>query len=240
MVMNPTTTTLVPTSDPESLSPHDRLRQLCHELQAAGIWLYLHEAGTLIAGPPELVHRSPALLQRLREHKPALLRLLEDCLAVEIFGAEATDPRFARETCPDCQRLCYVIHPPRRLEAHRLPDGQTRCPGSERAQQACAQTIMQAFVLDCCVQRPTSSLTWYGVRGALTAWCHRRGWLLPPRPYLLAWLDQHYQRLGQPEEEPPRWAGFTLTVQEWFGEDELPSAVAPGAPAQQRKPVLRA
>src|SRR5215468_6354732 len=87
----PTTTTLVPTTTPVSLPPHDQLLQLCHDLQAAGIWLYVQDTGALIAGPPELVHRSPVLLQRLREQKPALLRLLEDCLAVEMFGTEAAD-----------------------------------------------------------------------------------------------------------------------------------------------------
>src|SRR5262245_44729629 len=113
--MDTITPTLVPTIDPVSLSPHNRLLQLCHDLQAAGIWLYVQDTGALIAGPPELVHRSPALLHRLREQKPALLRLLEDCLAVEMFGTEAADPRFARETCPDCQRLCYVISVAERL-----------------------------------------------------------------------------------------------------------------------------
>jgi hypothetical protein len=200
--------------------PRDEMLQLCHDLAAAGIWLYLQEDQTLIAGPPELVHRAPDLLQRLRVHKAAILSLLEACLVSSIFGADQDDERFVRETCPECQRRCYVLAPPRRLEAHRLPDHQTICPGSERAQAACTHTIMQAFVMDCCVQRPASMLTWYGIRGALTAWCTRRGWLLPPRPYLHAWLDQHYTRLGAPDDEPARWAGLTLTVQEWLGDDE--------------------
>src|SRR5512145_2982150 len=180
----------------------DTLLDLCHELQEAGIWLYLDTDDALIAGPPSLLQHHPVLLDRLRAQKSALVRLLQDCLVTDVFCAGREDPRFAREICPECQRSCLILQPPRRLEAHRLPDGQTVCPGSERAQHATAQTIMQAFIVDRCVQRPQSVLTWYGLRGALTAWCRDRGWLLPPRPYITSWLDSHYTRLGDNEELP--------------------------------------
>lgn len=197
----------------------DTLLTLCHALEAAGIWVYLQPESTLIAGPPDLVHRHPALLAGLRTHKAAIMRLLEDCLAVDIFGTEADDPRFTREDCPECQRSCLIIHPPRRLEVHRLPDGVTLCPGAERAQQACVQTILTAFMTDCCVERRMSVLTWYGLRGALQAWCQRRGWLLPPRPYVMAWMSQHYPCHGQ-EDDRPAWSGLTLRAEEWLGDEE--------------------
>jgi hypothetical protein len=200
--------------------PNEReaLLTLCHELQDAGIWLYLDQEDALIAGPPPLLHEHPVLLDRLREQKSVLIRLLQDCLVMDIFCAGREDARFAREICPECQRSCLIIQPRRRLEAHRLPDGQTVCPGSERAQHATAHTIMQAFVVDRCVQRPQSVLTWYGVRGALTAWCRDRAWLLPPRLYIVAWLDSHYRRLGD-NDELLRWAGLTLTIEEWLGDE---------------------
>lgn len=201
----------------EEATSREALLTLCHALEAAGMWLYLQDATTLIAGPPELVHRRPDLLTQLRTHKDAILRLLQDNLAVDIFATQSDDPRFAREICPDCQRSCLIIHPPRRLEVHRLPDGVTLCPGSERAQQACAQTILTAFITDCCVERTMSGLTWYGLRGALQAWCQRRGWLLPPRTYVIAWMSQHYPSHGR-EEDRPAWSGLTLRMEEWLGD----------------------
>jgi len=202
---------------PVAVNQHDTVLALCHELARVGIWLYVDQEGALTAGPPMVVHQHPALLHQLRAHKAAIVQVLETCLAVEIFGTASTDTRFAREICPDCQRSCHVIFPPRRLEVHRAPDGQRVCPGSERAQAAVAQTILTAFIADRCVQRPQSVLTWYALRGALQAWCHQRGWLLPPRPTLLAWLDAHYERLG--DDDVPRWAGLTLTIEEWLGDE---------------------
>jgi hypothetical protein len=201
----------------EEAVSREALLTLCHDLEAAGIWLYLKDDTTLIAGPPELVRRSPALLTRLRTHKDAIMRLLQDCLAVEIFEVEAEDPRFVRETCPECERSCLVIHPPRRLEVHCLPDSVTLCPGAERAQQACVETILTAFIADRCVEQRMSVLSWYGLRGALLAWCQRRGWLLPPRPYLIAWMSAHYPCHGT-EEDRPAWSGLTLRAEEWLGE----------------------
>ena len=203
----------------EEATSREALLTLCHDLETAGIWLYLQDDTTLIAGPPELVRRSPGLLAGLRTRKAAIMRLLQDSLAVDIFGTEADDPRFVREVCPDCQRSCLIIHPPRRLEVHRLPDGVTLCPGSERAQQACAQTLLTAFITDCCLERRMSVLTWYGLRGALQAWCQRHGWLLPPRTYVLAWMHTHYPSHGR-EADRPAWSGLTLRAEEWLGEKE--------------------
>ena len=203
----------------EEATSREALLTLCHDLETAGVWLYLQDDTTLIAGPPELVRRSPELLTRLRLHKDAIMRLLQDSLAVEIFGTEADDPRFVHEVCPDCQRSCVIIYPPRRLEVHRLPDGMTLCPGSERAQQACAQTILTAFITDCCLERRMSVLTWYGLRGALQAWCQRHGWLLPPRTYVIGWMNSHYPSHGR-EADRPAWGGLTLRLEEWLGDEK--------------------
>lgn len=208
-----------PVYTPEEATSREALLTLCHDMETAGMWLYLQDDTTLIAGPPALVHQHPELLSRLRSCKEAIMRLLQESLAVEIFGTEAHDPRFVREACPECQRSCLILHPPRRLEVHRLPDGVTRCPGSERAQQACAETILTACLMDCCVERRLSVLTWYGLRGALQAWCQRRGWLLPPRPYVLAWMDAHYPSHGR-EADCPAWVGLALRAEEWLGDEE--------------------
>jgi hypothetical protein len=122
-----------------------------------------------------------------------------------------------REVCPECQRSCLILHPPRRLEVHRLPDGVTLCPGAERAQHACAQTILTAFIADCCLERRMSVLSWYGLRGALQAWCQRRGWLLPPRSYVMAWMSKHYVCHGK-EDDRPAWSGLALRAEEWLGD----------------------
>ena len=71
------------------------------------------------------------------------------------------------------------------------------------------------------------------LRGGLEGWAREQGWLLPPRPYLIAWMDAHYQRVSK-DEAYPSWAGLTFTLEEWFGEDdEIPrlrrrSAHTPG------------
>ena len=212
---------------PDPVPPRDALLALCAALQTAGVWLYLNEAGALIAGPQHLLQRSPLLLDGLRLHKAHITRLLEDSLAHELFGVKHDDARFEREACPECQRSCYVITAPRRLEVHRLPDHQTVCPGSERAQALTADTLMQAFVTDRCVPRRLAVLTWTAVRGALEAWSRERGFLLPPRAYCIAWLDTHYGRLGA-SEEYPRWQGLQLTLEEWgLDEGEAPVTGVP-------------
>jgi hypothetical protein len=86
---------------------------------------------------------------------------------------------------------------------------------------------MQAFVIDRCVQRRLAVLTWHGLRGALEAWSRERGFLLPPRPYCLAWMDKHYGRVNH-SDEYPRWSGLQLTLEEWGLEEEK----APEAPKQ--------
>jgi hypothetical protein len=229
-----------PVYPPSEAQDREALLALCHDLQAVGIWLHLTAEGALQAGPPALVHRHPDVLQRLRQRKEAILRLLADCLARQIFGECRDDPRFDQEPCPECQRACYIIQPPRRLEVHRTADNRAVCPGSARAQHACADTIMQAFVADRCVPRRMAVLTWYGLRGALEAWCHTRGWLLPPRPYVGEWLDRHYTRVDQ-SEELPRWAGLALTVEEWLGDqEEVPRQETPACPALPKHVRLQA
>src|SRR5882724_5401457 len=181
---------------PNALAPHDALLQLCADLQAEGVWIYLSDTGALVAGPERLLQSRPALLTNLRTHKAAITRLLEDSLAHALFGVKQDDPRFEHETCPECQRVCYVITPPRRLEVHRLTSNKEVCPGSERAQAATAERLMSAFVMDRCVPRKLAVLTWQALRGALEAWSREHGFLLPPRPYCTAWMDTHYGRMN--------------------------------------------
>src|SRR5712691_3297583 len=47
---------------PRQVPAHEALLQLCAELSAAGIWLYLNDAGALVAGPERLLKAQPALL----------------------------------------------------------------------------------------------------------------------------------------------------------------------------------
>lgn len=222
-----------------ALSHRTDLLTLCHALQEAGIWLYINDEGGLIAGPSAVVNKHPKLLQGLRTQKGEILQLLEDSLAHEIFGEKQDDPRFEREECPECHRQCYVILAPRRLEVHRLPDNKTVCPGSDRAQHATADVIMTAFVTDRCVKTPGAVLTWMGIRGAIEAWCLQRSFLLPPRPYLITWLDAHYACVGK-DEEMPCWQGLALVIEEWFGEDEPQTAIETEAPKPRRKVKLKA
>jgi hypothetical protein len=201
-----------------STDQHTALLALCHNLEQAGIWLYLNDQGGLIAGPTALVGTHPQLLHELRQHKEAIIRLLEDSLEHALFGQHRDDPRFTRDTCPDCHQDVYVITSPRRLAVHRLA-GNTVCPGSNRAQSSAADHIMTAFVMDRCHRNAQVVSTWHGLRGALEAWCLQREFFLPPRPFLLAWLDEHFTRLAT-NEDIPRWRGLGLKLEEWLGEDD--------------------
>lgn len=206
------------------MSHHTNLLTLCDALQKAGIWLSLNGENALIAGPTQLVQRHPKLLEGLRQHKGAIVQLLEESLAHGLFGEQADDSRFERETCPECQQACLVVLAPRRIGVHRLPDGQTVCSGSDRAQYAAVEVIMQTFLDDRCLPRPSAVLSWYAIRGALEAWCLERTFFLPPRPFVLQWLDKHFTRHG--DDERPMWQGLTLTLSEWGLEDE-PSPTLP-------------
>jgi hypothetical protein len=208
---------------------HADLLTLCHTLQDKGLWLSLGADDALTLGPTALVKQHPALLAQVRTHKQALLHLLEDTLAQGVFGAHAHDPRFERETCPDCGQPCLVVLAPRRLGVHRLPGNKTVCPGSDRAQQAAVDTIMQAFLDDRCVARRLATLSWISLRGALTTWCLERTFFLPPRPFVLAWLDAHFDRHG--DDTYPSWAGLTLTLREWgLDDDPTPAPASPSPP----------
>ena len=114
-----------------------------------------------------------------------------------------------------------------------------RCPGAVAAQEAVAQTLMARFLPERCVHRPGAVLTWMALRGGLEGWAREQGWLLPPRPYLLAWMDAHYTRFSK-DEVYASWQGLTFAVHEWLGDDdEVPAA--PGASQDQRpKVVLKA
>ena len=209
---------------------HDNpLLLLCQDLNDAGVWLALSKTGALMAGPASLAKTRPDLMGQLKDHKAAILTLLDDCLAHSLFGKEDTDPRFETEVCPDCQQPVYIVLAPRRLGVHRLPGGKGVCPGSDRAQRLAVDTLMPAFIADCCLEMRLGQTTWIGVRGALEAWAIRRGMLLPPRPYVIAWLDAHFPQHG--DETLPRWQGFVLQAKEWLGEDEetppTPVAKAP-------------
>lgn len=225
--------------DPMPVTERTELLTLCADLQQVGIWLTFNEAQALIVGPPQVVHKHPALLARIREHKAAIVHLLEDSLAHGLFGTQAADPRFEREVCPECQQQCLVILGPRRLGVHRLPDTKTVCPGSDRAQQTTTETLMLAFLADRCLARAGATLSWYALRGALEGWCAERALLLPPRPFVFAWLDRHWTRHG--DEDQPCWDGFTLTLREWGLDDEPPPAQPElRAPRKPRKAVFKA
>lgn len=218
-----------------STDSHQTLLMLCQDLSTAGIWLSLTAEDTLIVGPTKVVHGHPALLARVRTHKAALMRLLEDSLAHGVFGEKADDARFEREQCPDCGQDCLIVLSPRRLGVHRMPSGKEVCPGSNQAQYMAATTILEAFVGDRCLQRKGAVLSWHSLRGALETWCLARGFFLPPRAFVLACLDHLYARVEK--GDVPMWGGLTLTLDEW-GLEETPAPVA--APAPVRKRLLKA
>ena len=220
---------------PAALSPHEVLLQLCADLHKAGIYLSLSATGTLIAGPTIQVKKHPRLLDGIRAHKQHLLHLIEDSLAYQLFGTNQDDRRFETETCADCQQAVHVVTPPRRLAVHRLPHTEDVCPGSARAQHACALQLLDAFLDDCAVPRHSAALTWTALNGAFSAWSLRLGWLRPPRPYLIQAMDARFPRLRDTDEERPIWSGLTLKLEEWYGEDE-PRPVVPET-AQERKPA---
>lgn len=211
---------------------------LCDALHKAGIWLSLTDTDALIVGPTALVTKHPQLLQGVRDHKQALIQLLEDSLAHSVFGDRVNDSRFEREVCPDCQQQCLIVLGPRRLGVHRTADGKTTCPGSDRAQAQAAELIMQAFIDDRCLARPGAVLSWYSIRGALETWCLELTFLLPPRPFVLAWLDAHFTRHGN-DDERPMWQGLTLTLAEW-GLDDPTEKETPTQATVSQKLVLKA
>lgn len=220
---------------PAELSSHEVLLQLCDDLHKAGIYLSLSPTGTLIAGPTIQVKKHPRLLDGIRAHKAHLLHLLEDSLAYQLFGTNQDDTRFELETCPDCHQAVHVVTPPRRLAVHRTPYREDVCPGSARAQHACALQLLDAFLEDCAVPRRSAALTWTAFNGAFSAWSLRLGWLRPPRPYLIQAMDSRFPRLRDDGEERPIWSGLTLKLEEWYGEDEA-RPVAPEE-AQERAPA---
>src|SRR5262249_878920 len=128
---------------------------------------------------------------------------------------------------------------PRRLAMHRTADGTTVCPGAIRAQEAVAHTLMQRFIAERCVPRPGAILTWMALRGALEGWALEHSLFLPPRPYLLAWMDRHYTRVSS-DDTYPRWQGLTFTLQEWLGEDEdnTPQGSLPAVSSATKKAVV--
>jgi len=210
--------------------------QVCDALARANIWLELHpETQTLVLGPTALVQAHPELLHRVREQKALILAALQETLAYEVVGSPGTG-RFQVETCPVCQQPSFVVTAPRRLAVHRTPDGSAVCPGAIQAQERVTHALLQRYVLERCVQRAGSVLSWMALRGGIEGWAREQSFLLPPRQYLLAWMDTHYDRIGT-DETYPSWRGLSFTVEEWLGETEdVPPVAAPASP----KPVLRA
>jgi hypothetical protein len=208
---------------------------VCHQLAEAGLWLKLKGEDGLSVGPTALVHQHPQLLEKVRAQKTALLALLRESLAYQTLGTTPDAPgHFELETCPDCQQPSFVVTAPRRLAVHRTVDGTAVCPGAIHAQEEAAHLVLQRYVLERCVQRPGSVLSWMALRGGIEGWAREQSLLLPPRQYLIGWMDTHYERLGK-DETYPNWKGLTFTVEEWFGEDEDPAAAQPPSPV-----VLRA
>ena len=218
-------------------SAHEALLLLCADLLAAGIYLTLQD-GKMLAGPTRLVHQHRSLLEGLRTHKKTLQMLLEDSLAYQLFGTNQDDKRFETEACHECKQTVHVVTPPRRLEVHRTKDNTAVCPGSDRAQQACAAELVAAFLDDRAVPRRMAVLTWTSFEGAFSTWSLERGWLRPPKPYLMAELDKRFERMGT-DEQRPMWQGLTLTQEQWFGEDEVRPPAQERVPekAQEREPA---
>ena len=209
---------------------------ICYALAQADIWIELHpETQALILGPTERVQAHPDLLQQVRAQKAQILEALQETLAYQTL-APPDHGRFQVETCSVCQQPAFVILAPRRLAIHRTPDGTAVCPGAIQAHEAVAQTLLTRYIAQRCVQRTGSVLTWMALRGGLEGWAREQGWLLPPRPYLIAWLDAHYKRMSK-DEAYPSWAGLTFTVEEWLGDDEAPVPVSSDQPPRL---VLRA
>jgi hypothetical protein len=210
---------------------------VCHQLAEAGLWLKLTSDEGLSVGPTALVREHPQLFEKVRAQKAALLALLRESLAYQTLGTSPDAPgHFELETCPDCQRPSVVVTAPRRLAVHRTVDGAAVCPGAVRAQEEAAHLLLQRYIVERCVQRPGAVLSWMALRGGIEGWAREQGLLLPPRQYLIAWMDAHYTRMGK-DETYPNWQGLTFTVAEWFGEEEVPSPLPSSAPSPV---VLRA
>jgi hypothetical protein len=198
---------------------------VCHQLAEAGLWLKLKGDDGLSVGPTALVQEHPRLLEKVRAQKTALLALLRESLAYQTLGTTPDTPgHFELETCPVCQQPSFVVTAPRRLAVHRTVDGSAVCPGAIRAQEEAAHLVVQHYIAQRCVQRPGSVLSWMALRGGIEGWAREQSLLLPPRQYLIAWMDAHYERMGK-DETYPSWKGLTFTVEEWFGEEEDPSPV---------------
>jgi hypothetical protein len=209
---------------------------ICYALAQEGIWIELHpETQTLIIGPTERVQAHPELLQHVREQKAQILEALQEALAYQTLARPDTG-RFEVDTCLVCHQLAFVILAPRRLAIHRTPDGTAVCPGAMMAQAEVAETLMTRYITQRCVPRPGPLLTWMALRGGLEGWSREQGWLLPPRPYLIAWMDAHYKRVSH-DEAYPSWASLTFTLEEWFGADEDPP---PAMSDQPKRLVLKA
>lgn len=209
-------------------------------LSKVGIWVSLSDDETLIIGPEKAVADHPDLLVLVRSHKPAVIHAIKSMQAYAFFGRDTDDSRFETATCLECSQEVYVIASPRRLSVHRLIDGKTVCPGSERAQLATAEALLTAFIIDRCVPRPGAILTWTSLRAALLAWCAAREFWLPPPQYLQQWLGEHYTvgtMGGKQNPLGPVYEGLSLKQEEWLGDDEDIKAAAQQVQAAARAAV---
>jgi hypothetical protein len=224
------------------IEPHSPTLAVCHQLAEAGLWLKLTGEGELRVGPTALVKEHPHLLEQVRVQKAAILEVLRESLAYQTLSASPDAPgRFELETCPACQQPSFVVTAPRRLAVHRTPDGSAVCPGAIRVQEDVAHLLLQRYIVERCVQRPGSVLSWMALRGGIEGWAREQSLLLPPHQYLIAWMDTHYDRMGK-DETYPSWRGLSFTVEEWLGEDESAPAGVADAPGetQRSRHILRA
>jgi hypothetical protein len=221
------------------MTPYADTLAVCQALHTAGLWLMLQGEDGLRVGPTVVARNHPELLAQVRLHKPLLLQILRESLAYQVFS-DGTG-HFELETCPVCQQPSFVVTAPRRLAVHRTPDGTAVCPGAVRAQEDVAHSLLQRYIVERCVHRPSSVLTWMALRGGIESWARQQSLLLPPRQYLIAWMDAHYDRMGK-DETYPSWRGLSFTVEEWLGEDEDAPAGVTDIPAESQRPqpILRA
>lgn len=221
------------------MEAHQDALALCYRFQEVGLWLALRGEDGLLIGPPHLVTQYPMLVAQAKAHKALLLEVLRSALAYE---APAGQPGvFLREACASCGQQVEIILAPRRLAPHLGADGEP-CAGSERAQVLTAHTIMEAFIADRCVAWPGASLSWLALRGVVESWAGQQGIMLPPRDYLVQYLDAVYTRIGE-DDTYPRWGGLTFTVKEWLGDDEGETSTpvsAPAAVSRKSRLVLKA
>ena len=208
---------------------------LLHRLSEAGLWLQRREDGSLIIGPTRLVQQHQNLIAEVRPHKEAISRLIEEQLVDSLFGEADNDPRFETDVCPECQQTVYVSAPTdgentstRRLGVHRLADDRTVCRGGGLAATVGVAELVDAFLTDRAVLKPSALTTWRSLWAALQARCYERQMLPLPAPQAVqAVLNERFT--PSPTATDAAWGGLMLLQQEWRGDAKDVASKKPAA-----------